>query len=181
MNYSKVQAQAKILAENIKSLRSVFSPELSLNVLNDTKTSLARLSSFDDYTVSALRFDTYAAMQEEFINVVDGISNNHLREGFDKALKYLKDYNPRDVSIVDNDKKTAIEPLVIFFEAINMADVIVQMIDIFYKEEIMQRKLSKHENSVLNPSLQSKNSRRLLLTNMWPTVCTSVLMFCSKK
>lgn len=163
MNYSKVQAQAKILAENIKSLRSVFSPELSLNVLNDTKTSLARLLLFDDYTVSALRFDTYAAMQEEFINVVDGISNNHLREGFDKALKYLKDYNPRDVSIVDKDKKTAIEPLVIFFEAINMADVIVQMIDIFYKEEIMQRKLLKHENLVLNPSLQSKKSAEALV------------------
>ncbi|PVH15695.1 uncharacterized protein CXQ87_003541 [Candidozyma duobushaemuli] len=163
LNYSKIQAQAKILAENIKSLRRVFSPELTLNVLNDTKVSLARLSSFDDYTVAALRFDIYGVMQEEFISVIESITNDHLREGFERALKYLKDYNPRDVSLADDKRGTAIEPLVIFFEAINMADMIVQMIDIFYKEEIMQRKLTKHENSVLNPSLQSKKAAEALV------------------
>lgn len=163
LNYSRIQAQAKILAENIKSLSRVFSPELTLNVLNDTKVSLARLLLFDDYTVAALRFDIYGAMQEEFISVIEAISNDHLREGFERALKYLKDYNPRDVSLADNKRGTAIEPLVIFFEAINMADVIVQMIDIFYKEEIMQRKLAKHENSVLNPSLQSKKALEALV------------------
>lgn len=163
LNYSKIQAQAKILAENIKSLRRVFSPELTLTVLNDTKVSLARLLLFENYTVAALRFDIYGAMQEEFISVIESISNEHLREGFERALKYLKDYNPRDVSLADNKKRTAIEPLVIFFEAINMADMIVQMIDIFYKEEIMQRKLVKHENSILNPSLQSKKSAEALV------------------
>ncbi|KAK7679373.1 hypothetical protein QCA50_017590 [Cerrena zonata] len=37
-----------------------------------------------------------------------------------------------------------------------MADLIIQMIDIFYKEEMINRKAVKQENSILNPSLQSK-------------------------
>lgn len=162
-SYSKIQAQAKILAENIKSLRRVFSPELMLNVLNDTRVSLARLLIFKDFTVASLRFEIYLAIQEEFISVIESISNEHLRVGFEKALKFLNDYNPRHVSLAENKKNSAIEPLVIFFEAINMADMIVQMIDIFYKEEIMQRKLTKHENSVLNPSLQSKKAAEALV------------------
>lgn len=158
LNYSQMQARAKILAENIKSLNEVFSPELALTILNEAKASFGRLINLRDFTVNTIVVDLYATIQDEFINVIECIGNDHLKIGFDKSLTYLKEYDPKEVSgyIESNSKGSAIGPLVIFFELINMADMIVQMLDIFYKEEMINLKVVKHENSVLNPSLQSK-------------------------
>lgn len=158
LNYSQMQARAKILAENIKSLNEVFSPELALTILNEAKASFGRLMNLRDFTVNSIVMDLYATVQEEFIIVIECIGNDHLKIGFDKSLTYLKEYDPKEVSgyIESNNKGSAIGPLVIFFELINMADMIVQMLDIFYKEELINLKVVKHENSVLNPSLQSK-------------------------
>lgn len=156
-NYSEMQARARILAENIKSLNEVFSPKLALTILNEAKKSLERLLQFREFTVSAVVHELNSTMQEEFLNVIDCIGEDHLKLGFLKALKFLKDYNPKELNnLIDESEDSAIGPLVIFFELINMADMIVQMLDIFYKEEMINRKVVKHENSVLNPSLQSK-------------------------
>lgn len=158
-NYSVMQAKAKILAENIKSLNEVFSPQVALEILNEARVSLGRLLQFREFTVAAVRSDIFATMQEEFMDVIECVGHEHLRPGFEKAMKYLKDYNPKELSLINEAlEDQVIEPLVIFFELINMADMIVQMIDIFYKEEMINRKIVKHENSVLNPSLQSKKS-----------------------
>lgn len=156
-NYSEIQARARILAENIKSLNEVFSPKLALTILNEAKESLQRLLQFREFTISAVVTDLNATMQEEFLNVIDCIGEDHLKLGFLKALNFLKEYNPKELNnLIDESEDSAIGPLVIFFELINMADMIVQMLDIFYKEEMINRKVVKHENSVLNPSLQSK-------------------------
>lgn len=158
-NYSTVQAQAKILAENIKSLNRIFSPELALDLLNDAKLSLARLHQFGEFSVSAVKLTVFATMQDQFIKVIEGIASDHLRPGLERALKYLNNYSPKHVDLfTSGGNSNAIEPLVIFFQAINMADMIVQMVDIFYKEEMIHRKVVKHENSVLNPSLQTKKN-----------------------
>lgn len=156
-NYSEMQARAKILAENIKSLNEVFSPRLALAILNEAKASLNRLMQFREFTILKVVMDLNSTMQEEFLNVLDCIGEDHLKLGFQRALKYLKEYNPKELNdLIENSKDSAIGPLVNFFELINMADMIVQMLDIFYKEEMINRKVVKHENSVLNPSLQSK-------------------------
>lgn len=159
-SFSEVQAKAQILAANIKLLNEVFSPQLALSVLNDAKQTLARLSTFKDFTVSAVRTDVLSTMQEVFMNVLDELAAHHLKPGFERALKYLRDYNPREIDdLIEGTKKgSAIGPLVIFFEQINMADMIVQMLDIFYKEEMIVGRVVRHENSVLNPSLQSKKN-----------------------
>lgn len=159
-SFSEVQAKARILAANIKLLNEVFSPQLALTVLNDAKQTLSRLSTFKDFTVSAVRTDVLSTMQEIFMNVLDELAAHHLKPGFERALKYLRDYNPREIDdLIDGTKKgSAIGPLVIFFEQINMADMIVQMLDIFYKEEMIVGRVVRHENSVLNPSLQSKKN-----------------------
>lgn len=158
LTYSQMQARAKILAENIKSLNEVFSPELALTILNEAKASFVRLMSLRDVTVNTILVDLYATIQDEFINVIECIGNDHLQIGFEKSLTYLKEYDTKEISsyIDSHNKGSAIGPLVIFFELINMADMIVQMLDIFYKEEMINLKMVKHENSVLNPSLQSK-------------------------
>ncbi|KAK6462981.1 F-box protein: endocytic membrane traffic, recycling recycling 1 [Scheffersomyces coipomensis] len=155
-NYSEIQAKAKILSENIKSLSKSFSPELILETLNEAKITLHRLLSFKNFSIASLKNDIFTAMQEIFIDVIDDIGNEHLRPGFDKALQYLQTYNPNSPTYTESHNETFVEPLVLFCDLITMADLIIQMIDIFYKEEMINRQIIKNENSILNPSLQNK-------------------------
>lgn len=154
--FSEIQAKAKILSENIKSLDKIFSPELVVETLNDAKISLHRLLKFRDFTIASLRSDIFQSVQEIFINATDIIGIEHLRPGFETALKYLQTYNPNSLTYTETHNETFAEPLVLFFDLINMADIIIQMIDIFYKEEMLNKHVIKQENSVLNPSLQNK-------------------------
>lgn len=156
-NYSEIQAKAKILSENIKSMNKIFSPELIVETLNDVKNSNHRLLKFKNFSISSLRDDIFQSIQFLFIDVLELIGADHLNPGFERALTYLQTYNPNSptfVNLSSNTGENLDEPLVLFFDLINMADIIIQMIDIFYKEEI--RLVIKNENSVLNPSLQNK-------------------------
>lgn len=160
--YSETQAKAKILSENLKSLNKTLNPELVLEVLNEAKSSLHRLLNFSEFSIAAIHSDILSTVQEIFTILIDIIGNEHLKPGFNKALIYLKTYNIDDLDI-NLQEESLIEPLVMFFELINMADVIIQMIEIFYKEEMISRNVVKHENSILNPSLQAKKKLEALV------------------
>lgn len=159
-NFSEVQAKAKILTENIKLINKVFSADMTLEVLKEARTSFERLLTFQSCTINTVKVEVYKSIQEEFIAVLDILGHEHLKIGFDKALKYLKDYSPKTLAEFNEDssKASIINPSVVFFELINTADLIVQMLDIFYKEEIINKNVVRHENSILNPSLQSKRN-----------------------
>ncbi|OBA22186.1 hypothetical protein METBIDRAFT_77647 [Metschnikowia bicuspidata var. bicuspidata NRRL YB-4993] len=157
VNYSKGQANAKILAENIKSLNKVFSPELAFDVLKEARNSLERLCQFQEFSINAILLEIHSVMQEQFMETLECLGTEHLKVGFEKLLKYLKEYDPKGLTSEDTSLHgSAIGTLVIFFELIQTADMIVQMLDIFYKEEMISKGIIKNENSVLNPSLQSK-------------------------
>ncbi|CAI5759938.1 unnamed protein product [Candida verbasci] len=154
--FSEIQAKAKILSENIKTLDKIFSPELIVESLNDAKLSLNRLLKFKNYTIASLRNDISQSVQDIFVEVMDIIGLEHLRPGFEKALTYLQTYNPNSHTYSTSHNESFAEPLVLFFDLINMADIIIQMIDFFYKEELLNTQIIKYENSILNPSLQTK-------------------------
>lgn len=155
-NFSEIQAKAKILSENIKSLDKILSPELVLEGLNEAKISLHRLYKFRNFSIVSVKNDIFASMQDIFITDMETIGTEHLRPGFEKGLLYLQTYNPSSPTYTESHNESFVEPLVLFFELINMADLIIQMVDIFYKEEMINRHIVKHENSILNPSLQHK-------------------------
>lgn len=155
-NYSEIQAQAKILSENIKSLNRIINPEVALTILNEAKVSLMRLLKFREFSVASVRGDIFSSIQDIFLDVIDSVGNEHLKPGFTKAVDYLKTYKPKEMEAAGTQNTALIEPLVLFFDLINVADLIIQMIDIFYKEEMIKRHVVKHENSILNPALQSK-------------------------
>lgn len=159
-NFSEVEAKAQIMAENIKMMNQIFSAEMTLEALKEARSSLERLLKFKNFSINAVQLEVFTAVQDEFITVLDVLSGDHLKTGFDRALKYLKDYDPRNVGDFnpESSKQSIIDPLVVFFELINTADLIVQMLDIFYKEEIINKNIVRHENSILNPSLQAKRN-----------------------
>lgn len=159
-NFSEVEAKAQILAENIKLINKVFSANMALEILKKARASLEGLLTFQNFTINSVELEVYSTIQEEFITILEVLGSEHLKTGFDRALKYLKDYNPKSLGENNPDvsKTSVIDPLVVFFELINTADLLVQMLDIFYKEEIINKNVVRHENSILNPSLQAKRN-----------------------
>lgn len=152
--YSEIQAKAKILSENIKSLDKIFNPELTVEILNDCRISIHRLLKFQNFSIASVRQDIFQSIQNCFVELIELINLDHLLPGFDRALTYLQTYNPKSSTYTKSHNETFDQPLILFFNLINMADIIIQMIDIFYKQEILITQ--QNENSILNPSLQNK-------------------------
>lgn len=151
-----IQIKAKILSENIKSLNKTLNPELVLSTLNDARTTIERLYRFNAFTIHTVRNDIYQAIQDVYINVLELIGDEHIKNGFEKAVTYLQSFNPNSPTFTKNNTESISKPIKLFFELINIGDLIIQMLDIFYKEELLNRKIIKLENSILNPSLQHK-------------------------
>lgn len=152
--YSEIQAKAKILSENIKSLDKIFNPELTVEILNDCRISIHRLLKFQNFSIASVRQDIFQSIQHCFVELIELINLDHLLPGFDRALTYLQTYNPKSPTYTKSHNESFDQPLILFFNLINMADIIIQMIDIFYKQEILITQ--QNENSILNPSLQNK-------------------------
>lgn len=166
--YSEVQAKVKILSENIKLLGTTLSLEVATTILNDARNALNHLLKFRDFTIAAVRNDFFSFMQDLFITAIEAIGNDHLKPGFDKALRYLGTYSSskaKEVATESSDMVSQEEPLILFYELINMADLMIQMIDIFYKQEMKAKKVIAHENSILNPSLQKKSKLEGVVDN----------------
>lgn len=162
-NFNEIQVKAKILSENIKYLNKTLNPELILAVLNMAQISIERLYKFNGFTIHTIQNEIYQSIQDIFTSVLDLIGDEHIKIGFEKAVTYLQRFNPNSPTFTENNAESFSKPIELFFELINMGDLIIQMLDIFYKEELLKRKIVKIENSILNPSLQHKKKLEALI------------------
>lgn len=156
VQFTEVEAQARVLSAKIQMLTRMLLPELVLLTLNMGKLGLHRLLTFRNCLIIGLRNDIFTAMQNIFVSLIEDIGNQHLKPGFDRAMAYLQTYNPNLATYTQEHHESFDQPLVLFFELINIADLIIQMIAIFYQEEFIHKQVVKLENSILNPALQTK-------------------------
>lgn len=161
-SYSEIQAKEKILTENMKSISNTFSLKVSTKIINDGRLALGRMLNFENFTIVSVKSNVISSVQEIFISVLELIGTSHLKPGFDKALTYLSTYDPANNY---GEGVKPIKPLVLFSDLVNIADLIIQMVEIFYKEEIINRGIIKNENSILNPSLQKKKKFEEMVDN----------------
>lgn len=89
------------------------------------------------------------------------LGQSHIKAGFDKALAHLAAYNPREVS----HNSLAVAPLVTFLELVNVGDLIQQMVDVFYEQELVANKLTD-KNDFLNPAVSEKKRFEKMLDDM---------------
>jgi len=96
-----------------------------------------------------------------FITLLQVLGPSHIKAGFDKALAHLAAYNPREVS----HTTLAVAPLVTFLELVNVGDLIQQMVDVFYEQELVAMKLTD-KNDFLNPAAKEKKRFEKMLDDM---------------
>lgn len=160
---TELAAKAAIMNNRLEGIKSLFSIEVALNLTHHAKASIERAAIL---TKSEGKHGPAAREQCEtiFVELLDILGRKHIRPGFDKAVEHLGNYNPREVreykssqapSSQDPSAAGGVEPLVTFLELVNVGDLIQQMIDVFYSQELVAPRLSDRDD-FLNPAGKEK-------------------------
>ncbi|KAK6344014.1 F-box protein: endocytic membrane traffic, recycling ReCYcling 1 [Orbilia brochopaga] len=151
---SELAAKAAILNSRMEGIRTLFSIELALDLVHKAKTALERAACFVRFG-GQIGEEAKEQCEQIFISLVQTLGQRHVKSGFDKAVTHLSQYNPRELSTADEDEQVIVKPLVQFMELVNVGDLIQQMLDVFYEQELVAHRLSDRHD-FLNPALKEK-------------------------
>ena len=148
---TELAAKAAIMNSRLEGIRSLFSIEVALNLVHTAKSSIERAAVF--VRVGG-HFASDARLQCElvFISLLQTLGTRHIKAGFDQAVDHLSNYKPKEV---EEKQRSGVTPLVTFLELVNVGDLIQQMLDVFYEQELVATKLSDR-NDFLNPAVKEK-------------------------
>jgi recyclin-1 len=158
---TELAAKAAIMNSRLEGIKSLFSIEVALNLTHLAKASIERAA-----IMVRMEGKQGSAAKEQceaiFVELLDVLGSKHVRPGFDKAVEHLGNYNPRQVREYRAQgqdpttvEATGVEPLVTFLELVNVGDLIQQMIDVFYSQEMVATKLTDRDD-FLNPAVKEK-------------------------
>ncbi|KAJ4328014.1 F-box protein: endocytic membrane traffic, recycling ReCYcling 1 [Fusarium piperis] len=154
----ELAAKAAIMASKLEGIKSLFSIEIALNLVHAAKTSLGRAAVF-------IRLGGQAGGEAReqcasiFVVLLRILGQKHVKTGFDMAVDHLSHYNPREVS---DHNKAGVAPLVTFIELVNVGDLISQMIDVFYEQQLAAPKIADR-NDFLDPAGLAKKKFEQML------------------
>lgn len=155
---TELAAKAAIMKTKMEGIRSLFSIEIALSLVHSAKSSLERAAQF---VRLGGEFGRAAQQQCEaiFVALLRILGYRHVIVGFDKAVDHLSNYRPREQ---DERDHTGVEPLVTFLELVNVGDLILQMMDVFYEQELIGTGLTDR-NDFLDPAVKEKKKFEQML------------------
>lgn len=129
----------KLLTYKLEGIKTSFSLELTLAVLQRARACIARISKFaSPSTGPAINSLAKRAIENIYVQTVAQIGSVHLRTGFSKALSILSEYKARHAAIRKFESKIKLQPLVEFTHLTNIADLIYQMLHELHETEILK-------------------------------------------
>ena len=167
---TELAAKAAIMNARLEGIKSLFSIEVALNLTHLAKACIERMAIM---VRLGGQYGEEAKEQCEviFVALLNILGNRHIKNGFDKAVGHLSTYNPREVrelrthtssSTNGEHQSSGVEPLVTFLELVNVGDLIQQMVDVFYAQELVATKLSDRDD-FLNPAGKEKKKFEQML------------------
>ncbi|KAI1776078.1 exocyst complex component Sec10-like protein [Hypoxylon cercidicola] len=158
----ELKAKAALMANRLEGIKSLFSIEVALDLVHVAKESLGRASKFVMLGGQAGE-EAREQCEAMFVVLVRVLGQTHVKNGFTKAVDHLSRYNPREIS---DHSQTGVAPLVIFIELVNVGDIISQMIDVFYEQQLAAPKIADR-NDFLDPAgLAKKKFEQMLDENV---------------
>lgn len=147
----ELSAKAAIMNSRLEGIRSLFSIEVALNLMHAAKSSLERMALFVRLGGQSGE-EAKEQCETIFVILLQIMGPRHIQSGFDQAVNHLSAYNPREIG---EHGQAGVEPLVTFLELVNVGDLIQQMVDVFYAQELVAAKLSDPDD-FLSPSVKEK-------------------------
>ncbi|KAI5296183.1 F-box protein: endocytic membrane traffic, recycling ReCYcling 1 [Ascosphaera acerosa] len=156
---SELAAKAAIMSARLESIRSLFSIEVALDLVHKGKSSLERMAQFAKLNDPQ---DDVARMQCEaiFVKTLYYLGHRHVIAGFDKAINHLtvwrSNQSRRGSRTQESSPNTAgVGSLAKFLELVNVGDLIMQMMDVFYEQELIAAGLVSSDD-FLAPAVKEK-------------------------
>ncbi|KAK3906556.1 F-box protein pof6 [Staphylotrichum tortipilum] len=154
----ELAAKAALMTSRLEGIKSLFSIEVALSLVHAAKASLGRVAVFIQLGGQA-GGEAREQCGAIFVALLRILGNQHVKPGFDRAVAHLSQYNPREVSEHD---KGGVAPLVTFIELVNVGDLISQMIDVFYEQQLAGPKIADR-NDFLDPAGLAKKKFEQML------------------
>ncbi|RHZ82849.1 hypothetical protein Glove_103g57 [Diversispora epigaea] len=131
-NNSSVDTQISVSSWNAKSdrLQQLLSLETALQMIHINKDSIRRIGIFVGYP-DKMGYKIIETIENVFILLLRTLGTKHIKPGFDTAIQHLGDHK--------SDSETSsrsLTPFVEFFELVHIADLIQQMLQVYYDEEM---------------------------------------------
>lgn len=155
---TELAAKTAIMNSRLEGIKGLFSIEVALNLIHYAKASIERAAIFVRVGNGEFSNRTREQCESIFVSLLTILGRRHIQNGFDRAVGHLSDYKPREVRELHGDKRSAstgVEPLVTFLELVNVGDLIQQMVDVFYVQELVAAKLTDKDDFI-NPAVKEK-------------------------
>ncbi|OAA66259.1 secretion pathway protein Sls2/Rcy1 [Cordyceps fumosorosea ARSEF 2679] len=154
----ELAAKAALMASKLEGIKSLCSIEVALSLVQAAKASLGRAAPLIPLGGQA-GGEAREQCAAVFVALLRILGQRHVKHGFDLAVGHLSQYNPRDVSHGSGDEKTGgsggVAPLVTFIELVNVGDLISQMVDVFYEQQLATPRIADR-NDFLDPAGMAK-------------------------
>lgn len=151
---TELAAKAAIMNSRLEGIRSLFSIEVALNLVHAAKASLERAAVFVK-TEGHFGQDARKQCELIFVLLLQNLGGRHIKSGFDQAVDHLSNYNPRSSDSNNLGQPRGATPLVTFLELVNVGDLIQQMLDVFYEQELIATHLTDRSD-FLSPAVKEK-------------------------
>ncbi|KAI9728961.1 MAG: F-box protein: endocytic membrane traffic, recycling ReCYcling 1 [Chrysothrix sp. TS-e1954] len=148
---TELAAKAAIMNSKLEGIGSLFSIEVALTLVHMAKSSIERAAHFAHIEGQHGK-DATEQCETIFIDLLDILGFRHIKPGFDKAVGHLSLYSARKA--VEHGQ-SGVQPLVTFLELVNVGDLIQQMVDVFYAQELVAPRLTDRDD-FLNPAVKDK-------------------------
>lgn len=148
---TELAAKTAIMTSRLEGIRSLFSIEVALSLVHMAKASIERAVVFLNLGGNFAK-DTRLQCELVFVALLQTLGTRHIQSGFDQAISHLSEYKPREVK---QHSSSGVEPLVTFLELVNVGDLIQQMLDVFYEQELVATKLTAKDD-FLNRAVKEK-------------------------
>ncbi|KAI1498557.1 exocyst complex component Sec10-like protein [Biscogniauxia marginata] len=158
----ELKAKAGLMANRLEGIRSLFSIEVALDLVHAAKTSLGRAAKFVRLGGQAGE-EAREQCEALFVALLKVLGQKHVKNGFTKAVDHLSRYNPREIS---DHSQTGVAPLVMFIELVNVGDIISQMIDVFYEQQLAAPKIADRDDFMDPAGLAKKKFEQMLDENV---------------
>ncbi|KAI0544103.1 exocyst complex component Sec10-like protein [Xylaria curta] len=154
----ELKAKAALMANRLEGIKSLFSIEVALDLVHAAKESLGRAAKFIQLG-GQVGEEAREQCEAIFVALIKVLGQTHVKNGFGKAVNHLSRYNPREIS---DHSQTAVVPLVMFIELVNVGDIISQMIDVFYEQQLAAPKIAD-KNDFMDPAGLAKKKFEQML------------------
>ncbi|KAF9357427.1 F-box protein: endocytic membrane traffic, recycling ReCYcling 1 [Mortierella sp. NVP85] len=119
-----------VTAQDVQEeMNSLLSVELALTLIHLDKDALLRLGAFAGLG-GVLGGRVQKTIESVFIALLKSLGQSHIKVGFEAAIQQLSRYRPVTTH------GSGVTPLMDFFELVHVADLILQMVQMYYAEEM---------------------------------------------